>query len=57
MEKLENEQMEKIFVGKGQCGKAVALGALFGGLFGGIGSVAGGLIAATGPECLAWWDI
>lgn len=47
MKVLENEEFEKIIVGSGNCGKAIVLGAVFGSLFGGGGTVAGGLIAAT----------
>ena len=56
MKKLENEELEQITVGSGNCGKAIIIGAIFGSLFGGAGSVAGGLVAATGPECLGWWN-
>ncbi|MFC5282625.1 hypothetical protein [Pedobacter alpinus] len=50
----ENEQ-EKIYFGGMQYAKAIAVTSILGGFFGGAGAVVGAAIAATGPDCLAWW--
>jgi hypothetical protein len=55
MEKLKNEDLVKINVGANECGQAIIYGAMFGSLFGGAGTLLGGIVAATGPECLGWW--
>jgi hypothetical protein len=55
MEMLNDNQLSQIRVGDNECAQAVALGVIFGGLFGGAGAVLGGVVAATGPECMGWW--
>jgi hypothetical protein len=55
MKNLNDEDLSKIIVGDNECAQAIGLGVVFGGFFGGVGSVVGGLVAATGPECLGWW--
>lgn len=47
MKNLTDEDLKKMYVGSGNCGKAIVLGVVFGSLFGGGGSVSGGLVAAN----------
>ena len=55
MKELSNEDAAQVKGGVSQCLTNIAFSATAGGLLGGIGAVVGGVLAATGPSCLAWW--
>ena len=55
MEMLTLEQLEEITFGDKECAKTIAVAGIIGGFFGGAGAIIGGVIAATGPDCLGWW--
>lgn len=55
MKKLDDKDLMRLHVGANECGQAIVFGAMFGSLFGGAGTLLGGVVAATGPECLGWW--
>lgn len=55
MIELTEKEMEEIHFGDKECAKAIAIGGILGGVFGGAGALIGGAIAATGPDCLGWW--
>ncbi|MEO5912093.1 MAG: hypothetical protein ABIP95_14475 [Pelobium sp.] len=56
MKELTEKEMKEIYFGDKECAKAIAIGGILGGVFGGAGALIGGAIAATGPDCLGWWD-
>ena len=55
MKNLTEEEAGKLHGGSGDCGYNIVVSATIGGLFGGIGSAVGAVVAATGPSCLGWW--
>lgn len=55
MKELTKEEMESIYFGDKECAKAIAIGGILGGFFGGAGALVGAAIAAGGPDCLGWW--
>ena len=55
MKELTFNEMEEIHFGDKECEKAIIIGGIIGGFFGGAGAVIGVAIAAGGPDCLGWW--
>nr|MBC7611627.1 hypothetical protein [Pseudopedobacter sp.] len=55
MKALTAIEMENITFGDKECEKAIIIGGIIGGFFGGAGALIGGAIAAGGPDCLGWW--
>lgn len=51
------EEMENLEGGidAGKCVTSIAVSATVGGLFGGIGTLVGAAVAATGPNCAGLW--
>jgi len=55
MNELTFDELEQHRGGTEDCAKAVVIGAGVGSFFGGVGTIVGAGLAATGPECLGWW--
>lgn len=57
MRKFTMEEMEDLAGGtSADCAVSIGLSAAIGGFFGGVGTLVGAAIAATGPSCAGWWN-
>ena len=56
MRKFTLEEMEDLDGGHASdCAVSIGLSAAIGGFFGGVGSLVGAAVAATGPSCAGLW--